>query len=1485
MKDLLRKYHKVFVVFAAVICIMISYSLYSAIRYSLPQTVRVILMKTLGTDIEMGSLKFEKFGYIEAKDVTLKDGEELIFSAPKVEINYTFGKIIRGHIDSINVENPTLWISRDENNDINIVEAFSKDSSGSSERKKSSSKAGSGVPIDIITVKGGELFYIDTAYDRPIEKKVENVKGYVSFDKKKGINLDFDGDINGEKYRFLFDNNDKRYSIRIKLEDVKINDDLMQYAYDSENLTYLSGNINLDLTIEPGSLNGSADFSEAKVTYNGLNGIPENISGNVSFNGDKIYVSSEFDFHDEKGEFLLSLVRGEGLDLDFYFEDLDYSFLKNYDTLNNINLPLEGTDFDSVHINLNFDKDYDFALKINFESPLYTYGNLKAKDIRGIFKYKNEHFSFEDVKFTGYFDNSILPLKGMVELDSVLDKNGGELNYKILGIESKTNLKKANGSLNFDFDKKKIDFEMNSDFLSFYGDVDMEKKLLSIKQDSENDLEVMIRDKNYKNKSTLDIIYDYGEKSFLLGRGKVNIKSQGHNLTGDVFAIKDNFKINSIVYDNGGTELTGEGNLNVKTLEYDFNFATVNMDLNTFFNIQELKLNGDYRGKIKGKGHEFQGDIRVENVNGKYFSEFNNLEGDIYVKYDGKFKMYFKGYLDELSYMNNSFYDFQFNGELEDNLLKIKDFGNNILTVHGNYNIAEKNLDFEYGITELSNKRLNFHQINFNADKINGSIKGHLSNISAEALLEGILVEFENGKTLDISGNLKFNDKILKFQNFKINENLLKGIYKIDDKSYSFKLNLFEENLPGYYDDINIKYRVMGEVYIWGYGENLRSFGMISADRVYFRGEKMPNVFFEGSFLGGVGKEFGKQGKIDLNKLTLLNDHNENILEAKASLDLKTRYLHLQNTKNQVDISKLSYLFPGMEEEGILNLNMELAGPLEDLSYKLKLKGDTIKISDIKLDDIDVEVTGDFEKINLGNFSINYLGNNLNAGGTLAFKPFNYDFNISSSEIDLKLLNLFLSPFGVENIDGKSKIDIHLNKSKNSGRFYVENLKGEIPKYNIVIQDVNSDIRLDNDLVFIEEFKGKVNDGDLSLTGYLKIPDIDKLNDEVDLKTSLDYSLSLKMYKVRYDYQNVIKLILSSNATFEKNKITGNFTVDRGEITGIPKVSNTDIEELKKKISVNQNEVVFTSKELGSDFAIEGVGSKDLEMDINLDIKEGIFINLKEVATLVKNLEAVIKGDGKLSLKDKKLKFLGQLETQKGEVIINDNLFIIDRAVVIFDKKDEYFPDVNPILLVSARSIISDEEVSIGISGEYDDMDIVMSSSSGLNQEDIAALLAFHQTLDSSENSNAMFKNVVDSQLSTQLFNPVSNEVQRFLRISKFKISSDIVAYDESDDNYQDNSSLGFGASIEAGNAIYKDKFFWNAKARIADTQYGDSIDEYDFTLEHKFTKKLSWGFGVEKLPEGTLNIDEEDQSNLNYHIDFKFRQTYDSIFDIFRKK
>ena len=161
--------------------------------------------------------------------------------------------------------------------------------------------------------------------------------------------------------------------------------------------------------------------------------------------------------------------------------------------------------------------------------------------------------------------------------------------------------------------------------------------------------------------------------------------------------------------------------------------------------------------------------------------------------------------------------------------------------------------------------------------------------------------------------------------------------------------------------------------------------------------------------------------------------------------------------------------------------------------------------------------------------------------------------------------------------------------------------------------------------------------------------------------------------------------------------------------------------------------------------------------------------------------------------------------------------------------------------------------------------------------------LAFHSTLGSSSASSTVVQNILNTQISSQLFNPVSKEIQRVLGLSKFKISSDITT--EPKGGESEEAALGIGASIEAENPIYKDKVFWNATARISDNKTEDSIDEYDFVVEHRFSPSLSWGIGAGKLPEGRIEEDEDETSNLNYHIDFKFRKRYNSITEIFIRK
>jgi hypothetical protein len=232
------------------------------------------------------------------------------------------------------------------------------------------------------------------------------------------------------------------------------------------------------------------------------------------------------------------------------------------------------------------------------------------------------------------------------------------------------------------------------------------------------------------------------------------------------------------------------------------------------------------------------------------------------------------------------------------------------------------------------------------------------------------------------------------------------------------------------------------------------------------------------------------------------------------------------------------------------------------------------------------------------------------------------------------------------------------------------------------------------------------------------------------------------------------------------------------------------------------------------------------------------------------------------------------VSVEEGAVKLNSNQFYLSTATVKFIKKASDANELHPIVVLNANSTIAEEEVYININGEYPNLEIQMSSGSGLSQDEVGSLLTLHNVSKES-NSNAVVKDVLDREISGRFFDPVSNEIAKVLKIEKFQISSDLVAYEYEGGTYRDTGSLALGASIRAENPIYKDIVYWKAMGRWGSSKYYDNITEYDFALEHRITKSLSWGGGVGKIPEGRAT---KTDTLINYHIDLSWRKKYKSF-------
>ncbi|MCK5780309.1 MAG: translocation/assembly module TamB domain-containing protein, partial [Psychrilyobacter sp.] len=446
------------------------------------------------------------------------------------------------------------------------------------------------------------------------------------------------------------------------------------------------------------------------------------------------------------------------------------------------------------------------------------------------------------------------------------------------------------------------------------------------------------------------------------------------------------------------------------------------------------------------------------------------------------------------------------------------------------------------------------------------------------------------------------------------------------------------------------------------------------------------------------------------------------------------------------------------------------------------------------------------------------------------------------------------------------------------GNFKIEDFSAKLPRYGININKVNTEVDLNKRLVEINNFDGYINNGKIKMEGYLKIPTIAEIRTK-EILSKLDYELSLKLDSVDYSYEDKINLVFSANALFAKNKITGEFIVDSGEILDIPEVDEGEISNLASQIK--EKEVIKKSRELGKAFEIKTSikESNSIDLDIKLKTKEPINLNINklEVTSVVEDIKGNLIIDGNLKLKDDEISYNGILSIEDGSIKLNSNLFYLTTATVNFRKTETESVEFKPLITLNANSTIANEEVYINIDGEYPDLEIQMSSGSGLSEDDIGSLITFHNVNDDESNSNNAVKDVIDRE-SGKLFSPISSEIASVLKIDKFKISSDLVASEYQAGVYKDTGSLGLGASVEAENPIYKEKLYWRAKARWGTSKYYSNVTEYDFSVIHRITEHLSWGLGVGKIPEGRKTHGE---TLINNHIDLTWRKKYKSLEDV----
>lgn len=1450
------------------------------IKYNLPKTVEVVVRLFVGPTLKSSSIDFQK-DKVVIKDFLLADGEEVIIDTPEVDILYTRESLKNFRIEEIILNGGTANITRRKNGDINIVAAFAGESKEDESKEETPAKdepykPGIGIPIDRITGKNITTVFRDLGYRLPIEQTAYNTNGYLTFSKTEGINLHFIGSNGPEIYDFAFSTTKEPYSMTIKLSNIAVKSELVQYGYDGKEVSYDGGELNMDLTIASSGMLGWIKFRDVDVRYIDLDDPIKAVTGGVDFTKEGIFLNATGKVFEKPEKFTLSYKDNE-LNIDFNLKDIQKENLEKLSYLKGIELPFEKINIDSVKFNLNLKEELKVTIDAFIKKLEMPGLRLENTDVNFLYDKLGIHLPKISTTLNRLDENKRVTIAEKIDGTVNFWEGKGDLTLDIKNVNHQKYIPDFKGKLNFEILEKEINFNLDSNIIDLEGRYLLEAKKVQLDKKNEYFLE-----------------YDLNKNILSTGEGKIKFSLFTNNFIIDYTVNNNqlNLKSFSLIGDSG-KELELSGDIDLSNINYNLKLDSKNLNFKEFLGEEEGELRGIFTGYIQGEKDKVKGELDITSISGKYFGKIDDLRGKLVFSKDEKLFMEFNGEIGKLGYKDYEVDGFYFVTRMKNNIFEIKSFNNQLLSLWGNINLNKESIDLNAKIEKLSSKKFGVEKPELRIDLLTAQLKGKLSNPIGKIQLDDVKLVLENGEMVAVTGDINYLNNYVTINEVKINNNILKGKYSVEKNSYDATLYLIEENTGRYYGDTSLKYRVIGTAKLKGEGKALTLGLKSTIDKIYLMGNKLPNIYINTEYRA----ENLNDGLLKIKEITLSNSSLENLFSIVGEFDVVNSNLNMRIDNQKLPLKYLKEYIPLDDLSGDLLLNGDFGGKLDSLNYNLSITSDTIGIKNVLFNKFRIFLNGDLKKVVLNEFSFKYLDNLFYSNGEYDIVNSRYGYNAQARDINFDFLNIFLEKYGITNIHGFSTFDLKITESKNSGFLKIQNFNLENKDLFLKLEQFNSTIRLENDKVYVEEFKGKLNEGTISLDGDIVIPVLKEISENPYYAERLKYRFNLKLDKINYKYGNMFGVTFNSNMSVIENKIFGDIEIIEGRVDEIPNTSKSLFQRIKEFLFKSSSETVNKSEDLGSDFKIETVFENSLDINIGVKISNGIKLDIQTVNSFVGDVKGNVIGNGTLSGKDGKYSFIGNIEVIGGSLNINENIFYLDRAMVIFNDPKTYLPKVNPNLLVDARVDVQDEQLGLSLNGNLDNLQFTINSKSGSSSGNLNSLLTDTDNLEGGNSATTtLITNVIGGQLS-QIFRPVSNLVKNTLNISKFRISSNILSEQTKDNNNDEaQSRLKLGAVLEAEDNIYKDKVWWVARGTLLgednvnseqrDSSNSGALQEYDISLEYRFDATKSIGIGVGKLPEDRKkSSDKESKNGLNYHIDFKFEKRYDSLLDIFINK
>jgi len=358
-------------------------------------------------------------------------------------------------------------------------------------------------------------------------------------------------------------------------------------------------------------------------------------------------------------------------------------------------------------------------------------------------------------------------------------------------------------------------------------------------------------------------------------------------------------------------------------------------------------------------------------------------------------------------------------------------------------------------------------------------------------------------------------------------------------------------------------------------------------------------------------------------------------------------------------------------------------------------------------------------------------------------------------DIDMALAQIF-NPDIHTSGQVRFNIDSHgMSASDIGGEIDLVNLNYASADLPVGLQNGNGVLKLTADRVNIQSFSGTVGGGEVTASGG------------ITYRPALQFNLGMAANNIRLLYPEGMREAINANihlAGTTDNALLGG-TVDLTNISFTPAFELT----------------TFIGQFSGGAPAPPTVGGITQNIHLNLAVHSTNNVNLVS-RTLSVNGSANLQVRGTA---DNPV-ILGRVNLSGGDILLNNDRFVLDGGTIQFINPSRTQPDVN----VSITTTIQQYNISMRFRGPTDQMQTQYTSDPALPEADIIHLLAFGETTEASAQSTATPTQMAQSAVANQVSSQVTSRFAKVAGISQLSISPVL-------GNAQNNQQAGANITIQ----------------------------------------------------------------------------------------